>query len=83
MKSNGIIRKLIRDRSYGFIKSEGGEEVFFHSNQLQGAVFDALREGQTVVFEAGLSSKGLQARSVKIEINREVDNNVREKEGKR
>lgn len=74
MVSNGVIRKIVRDRSFGFIKSESGEEIFFHSNQLQGVIFDTLREGQNVEFEAGLTSKGVQARSVRLLINKEVKN---------
>ena len=48
----GEIKRLERDRGFGFIRPAGAsEDVFFHSSALQGLVFDELREGQTVDFE--------------------------------
>jgi CspA family cold shock protein len=48
----GDIKRLERDRGFGFIRPAGAsEDVFFHSSALQGLVFDDLREGQTVEFE--------------------------------
>ena len=49
---NGEIKRLERDRGFGFIRPDGAsEDVFFHTSALQGLVFDNLREGQTVEFE--------------------------------
>jgi CspA family cold shock protein len=48
----GEIKRLERDRGFGFIRPAGAsDDVFFHSSALQGLVFDELREGQTVEFE--------------------------------
>jgi len=47
----GTIRRLVADRGFGFIKREQGGDLFFHRNQLQGAGYDSLREGQEVEFE--------------------------------
>ncbi|MFC1999703.1 cold-shock protein [Chloroflexota bacterium] len=52
----GTIRRLVT--SYGFIKTEQGEDLFFHSNQLQGVKFYSLREGQEVEFELGQGRDG-------------------------
>ncbi|HTV53499.1 MAG TPA: cold shock domain-containing protein, partial [Terriglobia bacterium] len=41
----GTIKRLIRDRGFGFIRSEDGQEVFFHRSALQGLDFDGLTEG--------------------------------------
>jgi len=41
------------DRGYGFIKTEQGEDVFFHRSNTEGVEFDNLREGQEVEFEKG------------------------------
>ena len=48
----GTIRRLI-DGSYGFIKGEGEEDLFFHRNNLQGIEYQSLREGQEVEFDVG------------------------------
>lgn len=48
----GEIKRLDRDRGFGFIRPTGAtEDVFFHSSVLQGLVFDQLNEGQAVEFE--------------------------------
>ena len=48
----GEIKRLERERGFGFIRPAGAsEDVFFHSTALQGLVFDDLHEGQTVEFE--------------------------------
>jgi CspA family cold shock protein len=48
----GQIKRLVRDRGFGFIRPEGGtEDVFFHSSATRGVMFDELSEGQTVEFE--------------------------------
>ena len=47
----GTIRRLLNN--YGFIKTEQGDDLFFHRSHLQGMNFDSLREGQEVEFELG------------------------------
>ena len=48
----GQIKRLDRERGFGFIRPEGAsEDVFFHTSALEGLVFDQLNEGQTVSFE--------------------------------
>lgn len=57
----GTIARLT-DKGFGFIKIEGAEkDLFFHSNELVGVTFDALREGDTVSFEVAQSPKGPNA----------------------
>ncbi len=53
----GTIRRLI-DGSYGFIKGEGDEDLFFHRNNLQGIEYQSLREGQEVEFDVGQGRDG-------------------------
>ncbi len=55
--AKGIIRRLM-DRGYGFIKSEQEEDLFFHSNDLEGVEFNSLSEGQEVEFEKGQGRDG-------------------------
>ncbi|MFC2045564.1 cold-shock protein [Chloroflexota bacterium] len=49
--------KLVDD-SYGFIKGEGGGDLFFHHNDLQGVDYSSLRQGQQVEFEVGQGQDG-------------------------
>ncbi len=55
--AKGTIRRLT-DRGYGFIKTEQGEDLFFHSNDVEGVEFNSLREGQEVEFEKGQGRDG-------------------------
>jgi CspA family cold shock protein len=54
----GTIKRLIADRGFGFIKTEGEEELFFGRNQLQGVDYGSLREGQEVEFEVTRDPNG-------------------------
>jgi CspA family cold shock protein len=61
----GTIKRVVRDRGYGFIRSTNGQEVFFHRNGLQQMGFDSLKEGATVEFEVEQSEKGPRATNVR------------------
>ncbi len=56
----GTIKRLVRDRGFGFIRDEGGQEWFFHRSGVQGS-FDSLAEGQRVAFDEETSPKGPRA----------------------
>ncbi|MCK5474964.1 MAG: cold shock domain-containing protein [Candidatus Pacebacteria bacterium] len=61
---NGSIKKLT-DKGYGFIaQDDGGKDLFFHSNELNGVAYDQLKEGDAVSFEVTESPKGLNATNV-------------------
>lgn len=62
----GEIKKLIRDRGFGFISDTDGREVFFHQTGLVEAKFDTLTEGQKVEFDIEKSEKGPRAVNVRI-----------------
>ncbi|MBL7131758.1 MAG: cold shock domain-containing protein [Candidatus Omnitrophica bacterium] len=62
----GKIKKLVRDRGFGFISDTDGSEVFFHQSSLVGTTFDALNEEQEVEFEIEKSDKGPRAINVSI-----------------
>jgi len=62
----GTIKRLIRDRGFGFISAEDGKELFFHRSALQGEDFDALQEGMSVEFNLERGPKGLRAAGVRI-----------------
>ncbi|OGI34458.1 MAG: cold-shock protein [Candidatus Moranbacteria bacterium RIFOXYA2_FULL_43_15] len=61
----GTIKKLVSDRGFGFITREGNDkDLFFHSKELQGVVFEELREGDKVQFEVADGPKGPSAVNV-------------------
>ena len=61
----GTIKKLT-DKNFGFIIPEGEEkDLFFHANELDGADFRDLREGDAVTFEVNDTPKGPAAVKVK------------------
>lgn len=63
--TTGIISRLVKSKGFGFIKWAGGYELYFHKSQVQGATFESLIQGQSIVFRIGLNQKGLQAIEVK------------------
>jgi CspA family cold shock protein len=63
---NGTIKRLVRDRGFGFIRDDGGQEWFFHRSGVQGN-FDQLAEGQRVAFDEESSPKGPRAGNVRPE----------------
>ena len=62
----GKIKKLVRERSFGFISDTDGSEVFFHKNSLVGVEFDVLNEDTEVEFEIEKTPKGASAINVSI-----------------
>ena len=64
--ATGTIKKLVRDRGFGFITGQDGAEVFFHRNAVQGAAFDSLAEGQAVEFDSEQGEKGPRAANVRL-----------------
>ena len=62
----GKIKKLIRDRGFGFIDATDGREIFFHRNSLVDTNFDDLNEGQEVEFEVEKTPKGPSAIDVHV-----------------
>ena len=61
MMVTGRIKRLVRDRGFGFITMDDGSNIFFHQSGLQGASFESLREGQRVSFDLEQGQKGPRA----------------------
>lgn len=62
----GKIKKVIRDRGFGFIADTDGREVFFHQSALEGVQIDVLQDGQEVEFDVEKSDKGPRAINVRV-----------------
>jgi CspA family cold shock protein len=67
-RMNGKIKRLVRDRGFGFIQPDGGgEDIFFHRTACgRGVNFDTLKENDRVSFEAGNGPKGPRAEEVEL-----------------
>ena len=65
--ATGIIKRLVKDKGFGFIKPDiGREELFFHRSAVCDATFEDLDEGLSVTYEATRSDKGARAEDVRI-----------------
>ena len=62
--AEGTIKRLT-DRGFGFIKTAGTKDLFFHSSNVQDVSFNDLREGQKVSYTEGQGKKGPCAENVK------------------
>ena len=62
----GTIKRIARDKGFGFIRDANGQEYFFHRSAVQGS-FDSLTEGQRVNFDEEDSPKGPRANNVRPE----------------
>ena len=63
--AEGTIKKVTQ-KGFGFIDSETGEDLFFHSSNLEGVTFEQLYEGQRVSYTEGRGEKGPRAENVKL-----------------
>ena len=61
----GVVCKLFPNEGYGFILKEGGGEVYFHQNALQGLTFDELEDGMEVTLNFEEGKQGPQATTVR------------------
>jgi len=64
-KCKGRIKKMVRERGFGFIRGEDGKEVFFHRSGLNGAEYDILSEGDTVEYVVQEGARGPRAEHVR------------------
>lgn len=64
-KSKGRIKKMVRDRGFGFIRGDDGKEVFFHRSGLGGSDYDSLNEGDNVEYVVQEGPRGPRAELVK------------------
>jgi len=64
----GPVVRLVRDRGFGFIRTQSGEEIFFHHSTLPSGVFDSLREGQETEFDIENDQKGRGKRAMNVRL---------------
>lgn len=64
--ATGTVRRLVRERDFGFVQGWDGFELFFHRSAVQGGGFDTLAEGQAVEFDVELGDKGPRAVNMRV-----------------
>jgi CspA family cold shock protein len=62
--ARGRVKWFSREKGYGFISQEGGEDVFVHHTALSGSE-QSLDEGDEVEFDVTQGVKGPQAANVR------------------
>ncbi len=60
----GTVKWFNSEKGYGFIQTEGGEDIFVHFSAIQGEGYKTLEEGAAVEFEVIDGAKGPQAANV-------------------
>ncbi len=60
----GRVKWFNKEKGYGFIEREDGDDVFVHYSAIQEDGFKSLTEGQEVEFEIVEGSRGPQAANV-------------------
>jgi len=61
----GTIKRVVKDKGFGFIRDDHGNDYFFHRSSVDGD-FTRLNEGQQVAFEEEDSPKGPRAGNVRV-----------------
>lgn len=64
----GPLVRLIRDRGFGFVRTDDGSEIFIHHSALPRGVFDTLTEGQELEFDIEIDARGRGERATNVQI---------------
>ena len=60
----GKVKWFNGEKGFGFIETDGGDDVFVHFSAIQGDGFKTLEEGQPVEFDIVEGNRGPQAANV-------------------
>lgn len=65
---DGVIRTVVAEKGYGFIRGSDGVEYFFHRSGLEMTTvrFEEIGEGQTVAFTPIEGPKGPRAIEIRV-----------------
>jgi CspA family cold shock protein len=62
----GKVKWFNDSKGYGFIETEGSEDVFVHFSAISGEGYRSLKEGAEVEFDVVSDSKGPRAANVRV-----------------
>lgn len=65
-RDQGTVKWFNRNKGFGFIVRDNGEEIFVHFRAIRGEGRRSLQDGQRVAFHTASSRKGPQAEDVEI-----------------
>ena len=65
-RTSGTVKWFNDAKGFGFITTDGGDDVFVHFSAIQGNGFRTLAECAAVEFDVQQGPKGLQAANVTI-----------------
>ena len=63
-QTSAVVERIFREEGYGFLRSLGGEQVYFHKNSVLHDHWEDLKVGAAVRYAPELGEKGLQASTV-------------------
>lgn len=63
---NGKVKWFDKEKGYGFVTAEDGQDYFAHYSGIDTDGFKTLVEGQDVEFEVKETEKGPQATSIRV-----------------
>lgn len=65
-QTQAVVERIFREEGYGFLRTLGGDQIYFHHNAVTENDFDRLEKGTGVRYVATLGEKGPQASTVEI-----------------
>ncbi len=65
-QASAVVERIFREQGYGFLRTDDGERVYFHSNSVLHGHWDSLSAGTAVRYVAEMGDKGLQASTVDV-----------------
>ncbi|WP_044747747.1 cold-shock protein [Bacillus alveayuensis] len=63
--NTGKVKWFNAEKGFGFIESDGGNDVFVHFSAIQGEGYKTLEEGEKVTFDIIEGNRGPQASNVR------------------
>lgn len=66
-RETGTVKWFSKEKGYGFIHRDSGEDIFVHHSDIEASGFRTLRQGESVEFEVKVADKGPRAAAVRRE----------------
>jgi CspA family cold shock protein len=63
-REKGVVKWFSTEKGYGFIRREGGDEIFVHHTDIEVDGYASLKNGETVEFDVFESDRGPKARNL-------------------